>query len=113
MTRNCSQVITSEGQVKSTLTSVFLLQTFYTSQSFSLKTRYYCARDLDGAVGFGLVNIPIKIFGAIQESQLDLDMLDLKDLSNIRYKQVNDKTGKEVACTQPKLKKSYLKCCPL
>ncbi len=49
-----------------------------------------------GAIGFGLVNIPIKIFSAIQSSQLDLDMLDRKDLSNIRFKRVNDKTGKEV-----------------
>lgn len=49
-----------------------------------------------GAIGFGLVNIPIKIFSAIQESQLDLDMLDRKDLSNIRYKRINEKTGKEV-----------------
>ncbi|KGE15113.1 Ku protein [Sphingobacterium deserti] len=49
-----------------------------------------------GAIGFGLVNIPIKIFSAIQTSQLDLDMLDRKDLSNIRFKRVNDKSGKEV-----------------
>jgi DNA end-binding protein Ku len=49
-----------------------------------------------GAIGFGLVNIPIKIFSAIQTSHLDLDMLDRKDLSNIKFKRVNEKTGKEV-----------------
>lgn len=49
-----------------------------------------------GAIGFGLVNIPIKIYSAIQNSQLDFDMLDRKDQSNIRYKRVNEKTGKEV-----------------
>ncbi|HLS94023.1 DNA end-binding protein Ku [Sphingobacterium allocomposti] len=49
-----------------------------------------------GAIGFGLVNIPIKIFSAIQSSQLDFDMLDRKDLANIRYKRVNEKSGKEV-----------------
>lgn len=50
-----------------------------------------------GAIGFGLVNIPIKIYSAVQASDLDLDMLDKKDHSNIRFQRVNEKTGKEVA----------------
>jgi Ku protein, prokaryotic len=50
-----------------------------------------------GAIGFGLVNIPIKIYSATQSSDLDLDMLDKKDHSNIRFQRVNEKTGKEVA----------------
>ena len=50
-----------------------------------------------GAIGFGLVNIPIKLFSATQESSLDLDMLDKKDLSNIRFMRLNEKTGKEVS----------------
>jgi DNA end-binding protein Ku len=50
-----------------------------------------------GAIGFGLVNIPIKIYSATQSSALDLDMLDRKDKSNIKYKRVNESTGKEVA----------------
>lgn len=50
-----------------------------------------------GAIGFGLVNIPIKMYSATEESNLDLDMLDKKDLSNIRFKRVNERTGKEVA----------------
>lgn len=50
-----------------------------------------------GAIGFGLVNIPVKLFSAIQNSELDLDMLDKKDLSNIRFLRVNANTGKEVA----------------
>jgi len=49
-----------------------------------------------GSLGFGLVNIPIKIFSAVQDSSLDLDMLDSKDHSNIKFKRVNEKTGKEV-----------------
>lgn len=49
-----------------------------------------------GAVGFGLVNIPVKLYSATQQSDLDLDMLDKKDHSNIRFKRVNEKTGKEV-----------------
>jgi DNA end-binding protein Ku len=50
-----------------------------------------------GAIGFGLVNIPVKIFSAVQGSELDLDMLDKKDHSNIRFQRVNEKTGKQVA----------------
>ncbi len=50
-----------------------------------------------GAIGFGLVNIPIKLYSATQESALDLDMLDKKDLANIKFKRVNEHTGKEVA----------------
>lgn len=50
-----------------------------------------------GAIGFGLVNIPIKLYSATQGSELDLDMLDKKDHANIRFKRVNENTGKEVA----------------
>jgi DNA end-binding protein Ku len=49
-----------------------------------------------GAIGFGLVNIPIKMYSAVQASELDLDMLDKKDHANIKFKRVNDNTGKEV-----------------
>ena len=50
-----------------------------------------------GAIGFGLVNIPIKIYSAVESSTLDLDMLDKKDHSNIKFQRINAKTGKEVA----------------
>ena len=49
-----------------------------------------------GAIGFGLVNIPIGLYSASQQSELDLDMLDKKDLSHIRFKRVNESTGREV-----------------
>lgn len=50
----------------------------------------------NGAIGFGLVNIPVKIYSATETSKLDLDMLDKSDFSNIRFKRVNENTGKEV-----------------
>lgn len=50
----------------------------------------------NGAIGFGLVNIPVKIYSATETSKLDLDMLDKSDFSNIKFKRVNEKTGKEV-----------------
>ena len=38
-----------------------------------------------GAIGFGLVNIPVKLFSAVQQSELDLDMLDKKDHSKSAF----------------------------
>jgi DNA end-binding protein Ku len=49
-----------------------------------------------GSIGFGLVNIPVKLFAAIESSELELDMLDKKDHANIRYLKVNENTGEEV-----------------
>ena len=49
-----------------------------------------------GAIGFGLVNIPVKLFSATESSNLDLDMLDKKDHAHIKFMRVNEKTGKEV-----------------
>ncbi|WP_432671733.1 Ku protein [Flavobacterium sp. SM2513] len=49
-----------------------------------------------GAISFGLINIPVKILSAVESSNLDLDMLDQKDHANIKFKRVNENTGKEV-----------------
>jgi DNA end-binding protein Ku len=49
-----------------------------------------------GSIGFGLVSIPVKLYSAVQTSSLDLDMLDSRDHSRIRYQRVNEKTHKEV-----------------
>lgn len=48
-----------------------------------------------GAIGFGLVTIPVKLYSAVQDSDLNFDMLDKKDHSRIHYKRVNE-SGKEV-----------------
>ena len=58
-----------------------------------------------GAIGFGLVNIPVKMYAATSSGRLDLDMLDSNDLSNIRFMRVNEKTGKEVKWEN--IKKGY------
>jgi len=50
----------------------------------------------NGSIGFGLVNIPIKLYSAVQSSSLDLDMLDGRDQSRIRFLRVNEHTHKEV-----------------
>ncbi len=50
----------------------------------------------NGTLGFGLVNIPIKMYSASEDRRIDLDMLDSADHSRIRYQRINEKTGKEV-----------------
>src|ERR1041385_3290518 len=67
----------------------------YWTKPYSLK-RNAMRSIWKGAISFGLVNIPIKLYSATQDSSLDLDMLDSKDLSNIKFKRVNANTGKEV-----------------
>ena len=49
-----------------------------------------------GSIGFGLVSIPIKLFSAVQETRLDLDMLDSRDHAHIKFQRVNENTKKEV-----------------
>lgn len=51
----------------------------------------------NGSISFGLVTIPIKLFSGAEDRALDLDMLDSHDGERIRYKRINEKTGKEVA----------------
>jgi DNA end-binding protein Ku len=49
-----------------------------------------------GAIGFGLVNIPVKLFSGSQDSTLDLDLLDKKDHARVHYQRVNEDTGKVI-----------------
>jgi DNA end-binding protein Ku len=49
-----------------------------------------------GSIGFGLVSIPIKLFSAVKETRLDLDMLDSRDHAHIKFQRVNEHTKKEV-----------------
>lgn len=50
----------------------------------------------NGSISFGLVSIPIKLYSGSEENRLELNLLDRRDKSNIRYKRINEKTGKEV-----------------
>jgi len=49
-----------------------------------------------GAISFGLVNIPVKLYSATEQSNLDLDMIDSRDMAKIHFQRVNENTGKEV-----------------
>jgi len=50
----------------------------------------------NGSISFGLVSIPVKLYSGSKDRTLDLDMLDSRDHARIRYKRVNENTGKEV-----------------
>jgi len=50
-----------------------------------------------GAISFGLVNIPVEMYGAEDRKSFSFSMLDKKDLSPVGYKRYNKSTGKEVA----------------
>ena len=60
----------------------------------------------NGSISFGLVNIPVKLYSAIENSNLDLDMLDGRDHSHIKFQRINEKTRKEVPFE--KIVKGYL-----
>ena len=49
-----------------------------------------------GAIGFGLVNIPVKLYSGSQDSTLDLDLLDKKNHARVHYQRVNEETGKVI-----------------
>jgi DNA end-binding protein Ku len=50
-----------------------------------------------GAISFGLVNVPVELYSAQKRSsELDLTMLDKRDMAPVGYKRVNKATGKEV-----------------
>jgi len=49
-----------------------------------------------GSLGFGLVNIPIKLYAATEESTIAFVSLDKNNHGKIRYKKVNEQTGNEV-----------------
>jgi DNA end-binding protein Ku len=51
-----------------------------------------------GAISFGLVNVPVELHSAKKRAaELDMTMLDKRDLAPVGYKRVNKATGKEVA----------------
>ena len=49
-----------------------------------------------GSIGFGLVNIAVKMYTATEESTMAFVQLDKSNHARIRYKKVNEATGKEL-----------------
>jgi DNA end-binding protein Ku len=49
-----------------------------------------------GAISFGLVNIPVKLFSAVQRKTVRFHQLDQEDKQRIQQRRVNPRTGEEV-----------------
>src|SRR5919106_6554108 len=49
-----------------------------------------------GAISFGLVNIPVKLYSAVQRKTVRFHQLDQQDNQRIQQKRVNPRTGEEV-----------------
>jgi DNA end-binding protein Ku len=49
-----------------------------------------------GSINFGLVSIPVALYSAEADGSIDFDLLDRRDFSRVRYRRVNEKTGREV-----------------
>jgi DNA end-binding protein Ku len=49
-----------------------------------------------GAITFGLVHIPIGLYSAIEETDVDFDWLDRRTMDPVGYKRINKRTGREI-----------------
>ena len=49
-----------------------------------------------GSISFGLVSIPVALYSTEAKEKLSFRLLDRRDLNPVRYRRVNEKSGKEV-----------------
>ena len=49
-----------------------------------------------GAIGFGLVHVPIALYTASDDISVDFDWLDKSSMDPVGYKRINKRTGKEI-----------------
>ncbi|MBX3442280.1 MAG: Ku protein [Planctomyces sp.] len=49
-----------------------------------------------GHISFGLVNVPVTLYGAEQRNDISFHLLDSRDSARVRYERVNEATGEEV-----------------
>lgn len=50
-----------------------------------------------GAITFGLVHIPIGLYSATEETDVDFDWLDRRTMDRVGYQRINKRTGREIA----------------
>ena len=53
-----------------------------------------------GNIGFGLVNVPVKVLSATKNRDVRFNQLEAGTNSRIRYRKVSDQTGEEVSAEQ-------------
>ena len=56
--------------------------------------------DLEGAIAFGLVHVPVALYPASQEDDIDFDWLDKRSMDPVGYQRINKRTGKAIAKEQ-------------
>jgi DNA end-binding protein Ku len=49
-----------------------------------------------GAISFGLIAIPVKLFHAVRRQSVSFNQLDERNMARIKYRKVNAETGEEV-----------------
>ena len=49
-----------------------------------------------GAISFGLVHVPVALYPATQEDDIDFDWLDKRTMDPVGYKRINKRTGREI-----------------
>ena len=49
-----------------------------------------------GAISFGLVHVPVALYPASQEDDIDFDWLDKRTMDPVGYKRINKRTGNEI-----------------
>ena len=49
-----------------------------------------------GAISFGLVHVPVALYPASREEEVNFDWLDQRSMDPVGYKRVNKRTGKEI-----------------
>jgi len=49
-----------------------------------------------GAIAFGLVHVPVALYPASQEDDIDFDWLDKRSMDPVGYQRVNKRTGKPI-----------------
>ncbi|MGF6294927.1 Ku protein [Paraburkholderia youngii] len=50
-----------------------------------------------GAISFGLVHVPVQLYPATRSEKVGFNLLDKRTIDPIGYKQINKRTGKDVA----------------
>lgn len=58
---------------------------------------YFMRPIWSGSISFGLINIPIKLYPATSDKNIDFDYLHKKDLSPVRYAKVCEHEEKEIS----------------
>ncbi|SDC26552.1 non-homologous end joining protein Ku [Actinokineospora iranica] len=51
----------------------------------------------NGAINFGLVTVPVELYGATEDHTISFRQFERGTSDRIRYKRINERTGKEVA----------------